>query len=613
MGRPFFFNSCVYLIPVMQALSFYTLLILTILTSRVNSQELPNPERQLEKEIQAIAKEDHQKYLIKKAQFHIKQSNYDSAIYYADTRINLDIEIENVEDLIGAYSHKIEILRLQRKYEEALKIGLSTFENYCDVDIKEANCNSCSNLYNELHELSLLMKNNRRALNYLEMQCNKETAWLAYYYKKALIYTQLGLPDSALATTIKCISLRKRQKDGLRLMHAYNNHGLIASQLNLLDTAIWAFEKALAPEQYNARATKLYAVIKGNLGHCYYKKNDYKKAYEYLLLDAEESLKNNILSSFISASIMLAQIDIEEKKYQKAIRRLENLENNYTPELGSIEVLQINELLMQAYQGINNDSKFKFYVEKWTTLNKQLFEEKLTAQQELTDEFHANSLMNAMKNIENEKKLMNQEIVILENINEKDQLKNGLIILSLVLISVVILFFFLRYRIIQSKKSILKQAQLDASDKEQEILALKVKEQKRNVQVLSHELTVKQDFSENLIEELKEVESLSSPELKNIEIFIQNELEVKSARVALQNQMGELSSNFNNELKIKHPSLTDLELKLAGMVVMKMSNKEIGVSKNTTWEAAKKAKNRLKKKLEILPDDDLTDYLTKLL
>ena len=73
---------------------------------------------------------------------------------------------------------------------------------------------------------------------------------------------------------------------------------------------------------------------------------------------------------------MLAQIDIEGKKYPKGIRRLENLENNYNRELSSNEVLQINELLMQAYQGINNDSKFKFYVEKWTTLNKQIFEEK---------------------------------------------------------------------------------------------------------------------------------------------------------------------------------------------------------------------------------------------
>ena len=45
------------------------------------------------------------------------------------------------------------------------------------------------------------------------------------------------------------------------------------------------------------------------------------------------------------------------------------------------------------------------------------------------------------------------------------------------------------------------------------------------------------------------------------------------------------------------------------MVVMKMSNKEIALSKNTTIESAKKAKNRLKKKLGVPPEGELSTYL----
>ena len=77
--------------------------------------------------------------------------------------------------------------------------------------------------------------------------------------------------------------------------------------------------------------------------------------------------------------------------------------------------------------------------------------------------------------------------------------------------------------------------------------------------------------------------------------------------------MGDLSSNFYNDLKIKHGNLTELELKLAAMVVMKMSNKEIALSKNTTIESSKKAKNRLKKKLGILPELELSVYLNSFL
>ena len=123
----------------------------------------------------------------------------------------------------------------------------------------------------------------------------------------------------------------------------------------------------------------------------------------------------------------------------------------------------------------------------------------------------------------------------------------------------------------------------------------------------------KQDFSRSLILQLKQIENISKPALKNIEFFIKNELDLKSTRAQLQNQMGNLSSNFYTDLKIKHVNLTELELKLAGMVVMQMSNKEIALSKNTTLESSKKAKNRLKKKLGIPPNGELSAYLNSFL
>ena len=99
----------------------------------------------------------------------------------------------------------------------------------------------------------------------------------------------------------------------------------------------------------------------------------------------------------------------------------------------------------------------------------------------------------------------------------------------------------------------------------------------------------KQGFSRSLILQLKQIENISKPALKNIEFFIENELDLKSTRAHLQNQMGDLSSNFYTDLKIKHGNLTELELKLAAMVVMQMSNKEIALSKNTTTRIFEKS------------------------
>jgi DNA-binding CsgD family transcriptional regulator len=77
--------------------------------------------------------------------------------------------------------------------------------------------------------------------------------------------------------------------------------------------------------------------------------------------------------------------------------------------------------------------------------------------------------------------------------------------------------------------------------------------------------------------------------------------------------MGDFSSSFYADLNIKHDNLTDLELKLASMVVMKMSNKEIAISRGITLESSKKAKNRLKKKLGVPADGELLSYLNRFL
>ena len=169
--------------------------------------------------------------------------------------------------------------------------------------------------------------------------------------------------------------------------------------------------------------------------------------------------------------------------------------------------------------------------------------------------------------------------------------------------------FFLRYRSIASEK----EAQFDLVKKEQEILQLIVKNEKQTVQALSLELMVKKDFATSLKDKLGEIDTISDSDLKNVELFIQNELDLKSTRAELQVQMGDLSSEFYNEMKVKHPVLTEMDLKLAAMVVMNMSNKDISISKNITSASVRIAKNRLKKKLNLSEEDNLTEYLKELL
>ena len=77
--------------------------------------------------------------------------------------------------------------------------------------------------------------------------------------------------------------------------------------------------------------------------------------------------------------------------------------------------------------------------------------------------------------------------------------------------------------------------------------------------------------------------------------------------------MGELSGSFHSNLKIKHPELSKSDVVFASLIAMNMTNKEIATSKSMSSDTVKTTKNRLKKKLNLAKNDNLIDYLNKLL
>jgi DNA-binding CsgD family transcriptional regulator len=303
---------------------------------------------------------------------------------------------------------------------------------------------------------------------------------------------------------------------------------------------------------------------------------------------------------------MLVKIDLKRKDHKLALYRLDGLMKVHESLLRPLQKLTVLELYMQAFKLSGNKSKYEFYLKQWIALTKTEATLSIDANQNLTEILSANALEEITIQIENEKQLLSQQLVINK---QESRLQKWVLIAGSLFIILVTFFFLSRYR----KSALLKDTLLKLANKEQDFLKLKVQEESRNVKLLSHELMIKQDFSKKIIDKLDQIEGINKPTLKKIEFFIDNELDVKSTRALVQKRMGDLSSSFYANLNIKHDKLTDLELKLASMVVMKMSNKEIAISRGITLESSKKAKNRLKKKLGAPADGELLSYLNRFL
>jgi len=69
---------------------------------------------------------------------------------------------------------------------------------------------------------------------------------------------------------------------------------------------------------------------------------------------------------------------------------------------------------------------------------------------------------------------------------------------------------------------------------------------------------------------------------------------------------------FYSKLKDNHESLTSYDLRLSAMIRMNLSAKEVAAIMNVTPESVKKARYRLRKKLQLEDETDLHSYMMKI-
>jgi len=439
--------------------------------------------------------------------------------------------------------------------------------------------------------------------------------------------------SSAISYQTKALSIAESLKDTSSIQRCLQNIGTIYSDLGDIKKALIYFEKNLKGGNTKGNARHQMIAL-NNVATCHQDMGNYEAALKYLTqglkleeANPEKRVKSTMLEGIGQAKLSLGDTVNAMQSFKHALSIHKEIQDNERVALDLLNIAKIhlNKGMLDSAEIYSTESlEIAQKIESVILIAdiSQLRFELFKIQGDTNKAFKMLEMMvtyrDILKNEETERAVIRQEFKykyeLQKSLDEKqkkiDEKLNRIKITSILIALGVVIIFFLFYRSNVIKKRKL-QNQLTANEKE--ILNLKIQEENRNVQALSHELLVKQDFSEKLINQLGQIESLSKPEIKNIEFFIQNELDVKSSRAELQNKMGNLSSNFYNELKIKHPNLSDIEIKVAAMVVMNMSNKEISISRNMEPSSVRVAKNRIKKKIGLPADTSLSDYLTGLL
>jgi ligand-binding sensor domain-containing protein/DNA-binding CsgD family transcriptional regulator len=180
--------------------------------------------------------------------------------------------------------------------------------------------------------------------------------------------------------------------------------------------------------------------------------------------------------------------------------------------------------------------------------------------------------------------------------------------LTILLIMFVIAILY-KSRLEKHRRRIIAESQ----KREQEFLKKRNTELK--AEITSNTLLIlNKNESLNLIKEkLKDLHDSKNDKLiiNDLIRLIDNQLEVDDYWEQFQYNFDQIYANLLSRLKNSFPDLTHVNLKLCAFLRLNMSSKEIASLMNITKSGVDKARNRLRKKLNIDSDIDLYDFLIK--
>ncbi len=201
------------------------------------------------------------------------------------------------------------------------------------------------------------------------------------------------------------------------------------------------------------------------------------------------------------------------------------------------------------------------------------------------------------------------------------------IVILMVLVTILLILFFNlrlkdRYKLKQievlEKKYHIKIDQLEKSLDEkiqlQDNLGKELKFRQSEMVTMAISIIHKNEFLDNLKNEVVKIKTGTSDQeirlrLNKLSLMITQDLSIDRDREKFQMHINEQNSNFIHLLERSFPTMTDNEKRLASMLRLNLSSKEIASILNISPKSVEMNRYRLRKKLKVDPKINLSDFI----
>jgi len=406
-----------------------------------------------------------------------------------------------------------------------------------------------------------------------------------------LIYNEMEEYDKAMQYYLKSVEVNRAVQNNRLLAVNYNNLGLLHTSTGDLAKALKFHKKSLQIKRNSGnKIGEAYSL--NNIAKVYLQQNKPDSARVYL----EQSLLLNEQVDKDLAAIsyeLLAQIDMKKGAFEEALKHgRQSLV--LAAEIGSLYGIQeAHKTLSGIFEQQGDMKNALMHFKDYSSTKDSLF--RMQRKQEIAE-------MEARYNLSKKEK----EIQLLEKEQEQLAFIQIALMIGIGLLGIVGYLGYRTQRLKANKKESELEVQRLKREKTERELELKRK------QLTSQSLSMVQK-NETLQELQQTVQNLNeganSKELRNISHLVDYSFSLDESWKEFQLYFEESHTEFFHRLKERYPDLTPNEHRLAALVKLNLSIKEMAAIMGISPDSVKTARYRLRKKLGIETDVNLTDFM----
>jgi tetratricopeptide (TPR) repeat protein/DNA-binding CsgD family transcriptional regulator len=395
-------------------------------------------------------------------------------------------------------------------------------------------------------------------------------------YEKAIYYTKKSFEEMSDTLLMKS-----------RIMSNQNTIALCWQRMGKYDSAFFYYDIAMRMAE-ELKDSAWISIISGNKGQVYFAQKNYSVAKQLLEYDHRQSKKFGELASAANSLQWVARIDLIEGKKDSALYRVKEALRLLDRGTSSNYLENVYYATADVYKAIGNyDSAYKYaqlYNQQHDSAERTVANSRLEiASIKLNNLQHVQTL----KNLQREK--------------DAEKLTRNFIISIIVLITVIVMFFLNRMRLKYRHNEQLALQQKAAAETEVAAANAELNMFKKNI-------IEKTDLIEKLQQQVDEKETSIGQqtiidELTHQTILTEDEWE------KFKSLFEKINPRFFVHLKEKSSDITIAEQRMAALMRLQLSSKQIASMLGISLDSVRKTRFRLRKRLGLSVEEEVEKWL----